>query len=223
MEKVIFAWSGGKDSAIALNETQQDHRYQIACLLTTITEGYDRVSMHGVPRVLAERQAKSIGLPLEKVFISPSCVDAEYEAKMRAVLSRYKQTGVSAVAFGDIFLEEVRKYREDNLARLGLKGVFPLWGKDPAALKQTFAAQGFRAVTTCVDSKVLGREFAGRELDGSFWAELPPEVDHSGENGEFHSFVFDGPIFSKRIAYTRGEVVLRDSFYFCDLIPDNAG
>ena len=219
MEKVIFAWSGGKDSAIALNETQQDRRYEIACLLTTITEGYDRVSMHGVPRVLAEQQAKSIGLPLEEVFISQSCADAEYEDKMRAVLNRYKQTGVSAVIFGDIFLEEVRRYREDNLAKVGLKGVFPLWGKDPAALKRSFAAPGFRAVTTCVDSKVLSQEFVGRELDERFWAELPPDVNPSGENGEFHSFVFDGPIFSERIAYTRGEVVLRDSFYFCDLIP----
>ena len=166
MEKVLFCWSGGKDSAISLYEIQKSQKYEILALLTTITSDYDRVSMHGVPRTLVERQAHSLGLPLEKISISKDCSNEEYDSKMREILIRFKQAGVSSVVFGDIFLKGVRKYREDNLS------------------------------------------------------ELPPDVDPAGENGEFHSFVFDGPIFKKRIGYTLGEQVLRDSFYFRDLLPE---
>ncbi len=219
MEKVIFCWSGGKDSALALYEIQRSQKYEIVSLLTTITKDYDRVSMHGVPRILVEQQAWSLGLLLEEVFIPKSCSNEEYESKMRATLARFKRDGVSSAVFGDVFLEEVRRYREDNLSKAGMKGIFPIWRRDTAELTRSFIALGFKAIISCVDAKMLDKTFAGRMLDEKFWAELPPNVDPSGENGEFHSFVFDGPIFRERIACTAGEVVLRDSFYFCDLLP----
>jgi len=219
MERVLFSWSGGKDSAIALHEIQKGDKYEIVSLLTTITEDYDRVSLHGVPRTLVEQQAYSLGLPIEEVFISKACSNEEYESKMRAMLTKFKQVGISSVVFGDVFLEEVRKYREDNLSQLEMKGIFPIWGRDTTELARSFITLGFQAVITCVDSRVLDKIFLGRTLDEHFLAELPPNVDPGGENGEFHSFVFDGPIFKERIAYTVGESVLRDSFYFCDLLP----
>ncbi len=220
MEKVIFCWSGGKDSALALYEIQKSQKYEILALLTTITDGYDRVSLHGVPRILVEQQARSLGLPIHGVFISKSSSNEEYESKMRETLTKFKQDGISLVAFGDIFLEWVRKYREENLAKLGMKGIFPLWGRDTAELSRSFIALGFKAVITCVDSKSLDKSFVGRTFDKHFLAELPPNVDPNGENGEFHSFVYDGPIFKKRIAYIPGERVLRDSHHFCDLLPN---
>jgi len=219
MEKVLFSWSGGKDSAIALYETLRSGKYEIVSLLTTITEDYDRVSMHGVPRALVEQQANSLGLPIEELFIARSCSNEEYEAKMGEVLARFKQDGISSVAFGDIFLEWVRKYREDNLSRLGMRGIFPIWGRDTTELTRSFIDLGFQAIITCVDSKVLDGGFLGRLLDKQFLAELPAKVDPGGENGEFHSFVFDGPIFREKITCVVGGRVLRDSYWFCDLLP----
>jgi uncharacterized protein (TIGR00290 family) len=219
MEKVLLCWSGGKDSVMALYETQKAPQYEVVSLLTTVTEGYDRVSLHGVRRALVEQQAQSLGLPLEEVFISPGCPNQEYESKMRDALTRFKQVGVRRVAFGDVFLEEVRKYREDNLSRLGMRGLFPLWGRDSAELVKSFITLGFQAVTTCTDAKVLGSDFVGRIFSREFLASLPTGVDPAGENGEFHSFVFDGPIFRERIPYDLGDKVLRDSLHFCDLLP----
>ncbi len=219
MEKALFCWSGGKDSATSLYEIWKTKKYEVVSLLTTITEGYDRISMHGVRRVLVEQQAKSLGLPIEEVFISKASSNEEYESKMREVLTRFKKDGVSLAIFGDVFLKGVRKYREDNLLKLGMKGIFPIWGRNTARLTRTFIDLGFRAITTCVDSKVLDKRFLGRVIDKDFLDDLPSNVDPAGEDGEFHSFVFDGPIFGERIAYTLGEQVLRDSFYFCDLLP----
>ena len=219
MEKVLFAWSGGKDSAIALYEIQQSQNYEIVSLLTTITEDYNRVSLHGVPATLVEQQAKSLGLPIEEVFIPKDSSNEEYEAKMGKTLIKFKQDGISSVVFGDVFLEWVRQYRENNLSKLGMKGTFPIWGRDTAQLTRSFIALGFQAITTCIDTKVLDQRFLGRIIDESFLAQLPPNVDPGGENGEFHSFVFNGPIFKEKIAYSPGEQVLRDSFYFCDLLP----
>ncbi len=223
MEKVLFSWSGGKDSAISLYEIQKSGKYEIVALLTTITDGYDRVSMHGVPRTLVEQQAYSLGLPIEEVFIPKASSNEEYESKMRGMLTKFKQDGVSLVVFGDVFLEWIRKYREDNLSQVGMKGIFPIWGRDTTELTRSFIALGFQAVITCIDSRVLDKRFIGRTLDEHFLAELPPNVDPGGENGEFHSFVFDGPIFKKRIAYTLGELVLRNSFYFCNLLRKEGG
>lgn len=218
-EKVLFSWSGGKDSAIALYELQKSRDYKVLSLLTTLTEDYDRVSMHGVRRTLLERQAELLGLPLQEVFISRNAPNEEYESRMKDTLTKFQDRGVSSVVFGDTFLEDVRKYREKNLAKIGMKGIFPLWKKNSAELVRTFIDSGFKAITTCVDSKVLDKTFVGRILDERFLAELPAGVDPCGENGEFHSFVFHGPIFETGVRYTTGEVVLRDSFYFCDLLP----
>jgi len=218
-EKVLFTWSGGKDSAMALYELQKDGRYEIVALLTSVTEDYDRISMHGVRRVLLEQQAQSLGLPLEILYITRNSSNEEYEAKLKDKLLQYKNHGVSSVVFGDIFLEDLRKYRESNLAQVGMKGIFPIWKRDTAELAHTFIDLDFKAVITCVDSNVLDGKFVGRYFDSQFLSELPAKVDPCGENGEFHSFVYDGPIFHERIRFRRGKIVLRDNrFYFRDLI-----
>jgi uncharacterized protein (TIGR00290 family) len=168
---------------------------------------------------LLERQAQAHGLPLEKVTISPTCSNEEYESKMRAALARHREDGVSAVICGDIFLEDVRRYREEKLFTNGLQGVFPLWKRDTLELARRFLSLGFRAILCCVDTKVLDRGFAGRPYEQAMLAELPPHIDPCGENGEFHSFVFDGPNFRRSVHYTTGECVLRDNrFCFCDLL-----
>jgi uncharacterized protein (TIGR00290 family) len=217
IEPVLFCWSGGKDSAMALNVLRQERKLQVAALLTTVTEGYERVSMHGVRRTLLQRQAEAIGLPLHEVRIPPQCVNPAYEARMRQALLSQKENGVRCVAFGDIFLQDLREYRERNLAQVEMNAIFPIWKRDTRELAQEFCATGFRAIAVCIDSKKLSREFVGRELDHSFFRDLPAEVDPCGENGEFHSFVYDGPILSNAIAIERGEVVERGGFYFCDL------
>ena len=221
MENVLVSWSGGKDSAIALSEILKDENYQISALLTTVTECYDRVSMHGVRRILLERQVASLGFPLEKVFIPKNASNEEYETNMGRVLAKYKDAGVASVVFGDIFLGDLRKYREDKLATLGMQGIFPIWKRDTQELARSLTVLGFKAITTCVDTNTLGRQFVGRVIDEQFLSELPATVDPCGENGEYHSFVSEGPIFKERISYTLGEVVLRENrFWYCDLIPD---
>jgi len=219
-EPILFCWSGGKDSAMALHTLLQRSDIQIAALLTTVTEGYERISMHGVRRDLLERQAQSIGLPLHEVRIPPQCVNPVYEARMEAALRIYLEKGVRKVAFGDIFLEDLRAYREKNLARVGMTAIFPVWKRDTRELIRSFHASGFRAVAVCVDPKTLAPSFAGRELDESFFRDLPPHADPCGENGEFHTFVFDGPIFHSPISVRAGEIVNRDGFVFCDILEE---
>ncbi|HEY8714850.1 MAG TPA: diphthine--ammonia ligase [Candidatus Acidoferrum sp.] len=222
-EPVLFCWSGGKDSAMALHVLLQDPSVRVAALLSTVTEGYERVSMHGVRRELLQQQAQSIGLPLYEVFIPPECINATYEARMEQALRTHYEQGIRKVAFGDIFLEDLRIYREKNLARIGMTALFPIWKRDTRALIRSFHIYQFRSVAVCVDSKVLDRSFAGRELDPSFFEDLPAGVDWCGENGEFHTFVFDGPIFNKPVKIRTGECVQRDSFVFCDLLPEKEG
>ncbi|MFC1952316.1 diphthine--ammonia ligase [Chloroflexota bacterium] len=219
-KSVLLTWSGGKDSTIALYELEKAGHYQVTALITTVTKNYDRISMHGVRRILLEQQAASLDYPLKQVSISSTASNDEYEASMQEILEEYLKEGVSIVAFGDIFLEDIRKYREENLSRIGMKGVFPIWKRDTAELARTFIDLGFKAVITCIDSKVLDKSFVGRIYDEQFLSELPSNVDPCGENGEFHSFVYEGPMFGKSLSYKLGEVVLRDErFYFCDLIP----
>jgi len=218
-EKVVFGWSGGKDSTSALYEVRKSRDYEVISLLTAIREDYDRVSLHGVRRSMIERQAECLGLPLYEVFVSQGEFTQDYESKMMAASLEFRNKGITSVVFGDIFFADIRKYREENLAKIGMKGIFPLWEKNSAELVRAFIDSGFRAITTCVDSKVLDKTFVGRIIDKDFLAELPANADPCGENGEFHSFVFDGPIFKTRVRYTTGEIVLRDSFYFCDLLP----
>jgi uncharacterized protein (TIGR00290 family) len=218
-EDVLFCWSGGKDSAMALHALQSTQGHRITSLLTTVTQEYDRISMHGVRRVLLERQAASLGLPLHTVLIPPQCVNATYEARMKEALTEHLARGVRRVAFGDIFLEDLRVYRERNLEQLGMEALFPIWKRDTRELARDFLRLGFRAIAVCVDPRVLDSSFAGRELDQSFFADLPPNADPCGENGEFHTFVFDGPVFKTPISFVAGEKVVRDGFCFCDVLP----
>jgi len=213
----LFCWSGGKDSAMALHGMRQEKDVRVVALLTTVTSGYERISMHGVRRSLLVQQAQRLDLTLHEVRIPPQCVNLDYEEQMSQALLSMKRRGVCRVAFGDIFLQDLREYRERNLARVGMTAIFPIWKRDTRQLVQDFCAMGFRAIAVCIDSKALPREFAGRELDQEFFRDLPPGVDPCGENGEFHTFVYDGPIFSSAVAVERGEVVERDGFYFCDL------
>jgi uncharacterized protein (TIGR00290 family) len=220
---VVFSWSGGKDSAMALHVLLRDPQFEVVALLTTVTEGFDRISMHGVRRELLRRQAESIGLPLEEVRIPPQCVNSIYEARMAEAVLRFRERGVLHFAFGDIFLEDLRAYREKKLLQADMTALFPLWKIDTRELAARFLSDEFRAIAVCVDPAKLGASFAGRELDAAFFRDLPTGVDPCGENGEFHTFVFDGPIFRSPIPVQVDQVVERDSFVFCDLLPDIKG
>jgi len=217
VEKVLFSWSGGKDSALALHHMLNDERYRVAGLLTTVTEGYNRISLHGVRDTLLEQQAAAIGLPMHRVYIPQESSNEEYDARMGQALLEHQRAGVTAVVFGDIFLFEIKKYRENNLARIGMKGIFPLWGKN--GCYQDFIDLGFKAVIASADARLLGDTYVGRAFDRQFIADLPTNVDPNGDNGEFHTFVYDGPIFGGAIPYNLGEVVQRDGFFYCDILP----
>jgi uncharacterized protein (TIGR00290 family) len=187
--------------------------------MTTVTESYDRISMHGVRRELLARQGQALGLPIVEIGIPPACANDVYDARMAQAFTAAPLSGVEAVAFGDLFLEDVRAYREQRLVAAGKRGLFPLWGQDTSALAREFLEAGFQATLVCVDSRALDRSFAGRRYDEQLLAELPAGVDPCGENGEFHTFVHAGPIFETPIACPTGDVVERDGFVFCDLIP----
>jgi uncharacterized protein (TIGR00290 family) len=219
LDKVALSWSGGKDCALALYEIQQHHQYEVTALLTTITQDYNRISMHGVRLVLLERQAEAVKLPLKKVFVPANCTNEMYAEIMEKEMLRLKSEGINTVAFGDIFLQDVREYRENNLAKVGMKAIFPLWGRNSLELVKSFINLGFKAVITTIDPRKLNKEFCGSIIDASFLDSLPQDVDAAGENGEFHSFVFNGSVFKSSIRFTVGEKVFRDGFWFCDLMP----
>src|SRR5215469_9524517 len=188
-----MSWSGGKDSCLALYELQKAQNYCTAALLTTVTRDYDRISMHGVRRILLEQQARALGLPLHEVFITKDATNEKYEEKMEEALSSYRDRGIDSIVFGDLFLEEIRAYRDQFLARHKMFGVYPLWMRPTTELIKEFIDLGFKAVITCVNGEVLDASFAGIMIDEDFLSALPTHVDPCGENGEFHSFVFDGP------------------------------
>jgi uncharacterized protein (TIGR00290 family) len=213
-----LSWSGGKDSALAL-WTLRRERFEPEVLITTVTESHERISMHGVRRELLARQAQALGLALVEVVIPPECVNDVYEARMADAFAAAPLSSVEAVAFGDLFLEDVRAYREERLAAAGKRGLFPLWGRDTTALAREFLDAGFKATLVCVDPRALDPSFAGRRYDEQLLADLPAAVDPCGENGEFHTFVSSGPIFAEPIACETGEIVERDGFVFCDLLP----
>jgi uncharacterized protein (TIGR00290 family) len=216
---LVFSWSGGKDSAMALHLLLGDPHFEVVSLLTTVTEGYERISMHGVRNALLRLQAESIGLPVHEVRIPPECTNAAYESRMAEAVLRFRERGVLHFGFGDIFLEDLRAYREQKLLQANMTAIFPIWKVDTRELAARFLRDGFRAIAVCVDPRKLDSSFAGRELDKSFFRDLPAGVDPCGENGEFHTFVFDGAIFRYPISVQVGTVVERDSFVFCDLLP----
>src|SRR3990167_2206721 len=217
--KAILSWSSGKDSAYSLFTLLKENRFEIVELLTTVTDTFHRVSMHGVREELLEAQAESLGLPLHKIRIPSPCPNEIYEAKMMEYLKSQRTKGIRQVVFGDLFLADLRQYREQRLAELSLEGGFPLWLRNTRDLAKSMIQDGFEAVLTCVDLKKLPKEFAGRKFDQALLADLPAGIDPCGENGEFHSFVYGGPIFKKRIPIRVGETVEREGYAFADVLP----
>jgi uncharacterized protein (TIGR00290 family) len=217
---VILSWSGGKDSCLALNELLASREFRVEALLTTVTRDYGRISMHGVRTALLERQAESLGFPLQQVFISKAATNTEYESCMAEALSAFRNHGIETVAFGDLFLEDIKSYRDRFLALHGMTGLYPIWQRHTGTAIRDFIVAGFKAVIVCVDPRQLDPAFAGRMIDDKLLSELSPRCDPCGENGEFHTFVFDGPIFEKPVRFVKGDTVSRDSFWFCDLIPE---
>jgi uncharacterized protein (TIGR00290 family) len=217
--KAIVSWSSGKDSALALHIARLGADLEVVGVLTTVTSAFGRVSMHGVREALLDRQAEALGLPCFKVPIPAPCSNELYEQAMGRVLADVQRLGVTAVVFGDLFLQDLREYREARLAEVGLRAVFPLWGRDTAALAREMVAVGLRATLTCVDPRKVDRSFAGRAFDAALLDALPSGVDPCGENGEFHTFAWAGPMFSRAIPVAVGEVVEREGFVFADLLP----
>lgn len=217
-EPIAMCFSGGKDSCLALRALHLEGKYRVETLITTVTDAYDRVSMHGVRRSLSREQAASLGIEVAEVVVPPRSSNEVYERAMGREFDRQYATGIRRVAFGDIFLGDLREYRERQLAECGLEAVFPIWGQPTDRLARSFMADGFEAVTVCVSLAILDASFVGRPFDKAFLADLPATADPCGENGEFHTFVGAGPIFSRPVPVTRGEVVERDGFAFCDLV-----
>jgi uncharacterized protein (TIGR00290 family) len=219
-KRILLSWSGGKDAAIALYELQRSDSYEVAALLTTVAEEQDRVPMHAVRRTLVEAQATALGIPLDTINLPASISEDQYAKLMRQTLWRHKEQGVSGVAFGDIFLEDVRSHREEKLSTIGMVAVFPLWGRSTSHLARWFVRSRFKATLTCVDSHVLPSSLVGSTFDERLLQQLPPGVDPCGENGEFHTFVYDGPIFHRPIPFSNGQVAsVDDRLYYCDLLP----
>jgi uncharacterized protein (TIGR00290 family) len=219
---VALSWSGGKDSSLALQQLRASGEHDVVALLTTVTRGYDRVSIHGVRRTLLEAQAAALGLPLIEVWLEPTSSDAAYQRAFLDALDALSRQhpAVDQIAFGDLYLRDVREYRDRLLAETRYRGLYPLWGQPTRALAESFVAAGFEATLVCVDETQIDARFAGRRFDRALLAELPSSADPCGENGEFHTFVHGGPILSRPIAVATGELVRRDErFTFCDLLP----
>jgi uncharacterized protein (TIGR00290 family) len=217
--KVLMSWSSGKDSAWALHRLRQQDEVEIVGLLTTVNGHFQRVAMHGTRRALLEAQARATGLPLWEVPLPWPCKNEEYELAMGRACAQALEQGITAIAFGDLFLEDVRKYREDRLRGTGLEPLFPVWGIDTRSLIDEMLAAGLRARIVCVDPAKLPGQFAGQDITAELVAQLPLGVDPCGENGEFHTFVHAGPMFSRAIPIQSGEVVTRDGFVYADVYP----
>lgn len=232
-EKCIFCWSGGKDSALALYKVLQENKFEVVALLTTLNENFRRISMHGVREILVDQQVVSIGLPLIKMYVNEG-TNKEYEKNMEALLLQYKAKGVTKIIFGDIFLNDLREYREKNLAKVGLTAEFPLWKKDTSELVDEFLKLGFKTITCCVNDAYLSSEEVGVEINKKFVEKLPANVDPCGENGEFHTFCYEGPIFKMPLKFKIGKKVYKPlkiktdhtaaipttkGFWYCDLLP----
>ncbi len=225
-EPVVMSWSGGKDSAMALHELLRSDAYKVVSLLTSVSHEFRRISHHGVRESLLDEQAQAIGIPLRKVYLpsgtNGGCTNEIYEAIMAEVMTIYREDGVEMVAFGDLFLQDLREWREANLAKARMRATFPIWKRNTVALAREIIGLGFKAYLSCVEGKV-GPGFAGRAYGESLLADLPAGIDPCGENGEFHSFVYDGPIFTKPVSVRAGRIVMRDERYFADLLPEERG
>ena len=219
MKRVLVSWSSGKDSAWALHVLRQQPDVDVRALLTTFNEAAGRAAMHGVRADLVRAQAEAAGLPLWEIPLPWPCSNAEYEARMSAAVARARHAGFTHVAFGDLFLEDVRRYREDRMAGTGLEPLFPVWGRPTGELGREMVREGLRAILTCTDPRHIPRELAGRDYDERLFGDLPPEVDPCGERGEFHTFAWSGPMFRAPVAVERGVTVERDGFVFTDLLP----
>lgn len=217
--KCWVSWSTGKDSAFALQETLKDPHLEVCALFSVVTKDFDRVSMHGIRKFLLEQQAKSLERPLIVVEIPEKCTNEIYEEKMKSLLNEARQHDIDTFIFGDLFLEDVRHYREKMLGGTGFTPLFPLWNYGTARLAKELIQSGYKAIITCIDSKKLSKDYVGREFDEAFLKDLPLDVDPCGERGEFHTFVYDGPIFKKPIECIRDKVVEREGFFFIDLLP----
>jgi uncharacterized protein (TIGR00290 family) len=224
MMPIVLSWSGGKDSAMALYELRRAQTYEVVALLTSVADEYRRISHHGVREALLEEQADAIGVPLEKVYLPSGaghpCTNEIYEQIMGDVMARFKAQGIETVAFGDLFLEDLRAYRERNLAKANMHGLFPLWKRETTQLAREVISLGFKSYLTCVEGKV-GPGFVGRPYDEGLLSALPAGTDPCGEYGEFHTFVYDGPIFRRPVAVSVGEIVMRDGRHYADLLPDS--
>lgn len=218
-EKIVLSWSGGKDSSLALYEIQQNDEYEVVSLLTTVSEHYQRISHHGVRVELLEQQATAIGIDLHILYLPQTCTNDLYEQQMKKAMLEYLDKGIRTVAFGDIFLEDLRSYREEKLSLVDMQAIFPIWKRDTTELIHTYIDLGFKSYLSCIDADKLESSFAGRLIDESFVCDLPDGADPCGENGEFHTFVFDGPIFNRPLLISVGEIVRRDKRYFADLLP----
>lgn len=218
IKRALLSWSSGKDSAWALHVLRQQAGVQVVGLVTTLDASRGRVAMHSVRLELLERQAEAVGLPLRVINIPDPCSNTEYEQAMREVLDEARQQSINCMAFGDLFLQDIRDYREAKLSGTGITPLFPLWGVSTDELARRMISNGLRAVLTCVDSRQLSSEFAGRQFDEQLLEELPAHVDPCGERGEFHTFAYDGPMFSQPVTVEVGEVAERDGFVYADLI-----
>lgn len=235
MENAFFVWSGGKDSALALHRVIVGKKYAVKYLLTTVNETLRRITMHGVRVALLEAQAQALGIPLIQVLMPENPDMAAYNQRMLEALTKLKIEGIETAIFGDIFLEDLRAYREKQMAGIGMKAIFPLWQENTTGLIHEFTELQFKAVLVCVSQARLGKSFIGREINAALLADLPPHVDPCGENGEYHSFVYDGPIFQRSVAFRKGEIIFRNyaveakdeyqiapydsEFWFLDLVP----
>jgi uncharacterized protein (TIGR00290 family) len=222
---VVMSWSGGKDSAVALHELLHGNDYEVVSLMTSVSEEFRRISHHGVREELLDEQARAIGLTLEKVYLpsgeSGGCTNDVYEAIMEKVMIGYRTRGIQTVAFGDLFLQDLREWREANLAKAGMRGIFPVWKRDTTKFARDVIGSGYKAYLSCVEGKV-GPGFAGRAYDEKLLSELPAGIDPCGEYGEFHSFVYGGPIFKRPVQISVGEIVVRDGRYYADLLSEKA-
>lgn len=217
--RAVLSWSSGKDCALALMEARRQGLADVVAILSTTNAEFDRVAMHGTRTAILQRQAEALDLPLIEVPLPWPCPNVEYEARMEAALARVRETGAEAMIFGDIFLADVRAYREAQLASHGMTAIFPLWGRDTARLARGILFERIEARVVCVDTARLDPAFAGRAYDAAFLADLPPGIDPCGENGEFHTAVLNGPMFLHPVTVRPGETVLRDGFAFADLVP----